>query len=490
MMKMSSDFTLSKYMQILLSSKFPQFNLLSAEEFIEFLKKRGIHRTISDLEYYDKMKIVKPVLRLKGSLKDSIFRRCHKNVGMLLLHEYVDNDLILLPDDNDFQPWDQWIDDDKNPLCMYYHPFQIVGFDHITRGLQIRLTPQILEKVTNANEYLSKVIVRYNEKIQGWQKSVKDAWLPRIGFLMLLEEAYAVHVREEYYSGKSFGNTFDKWQDWRYEEFSTKSIMKNSPLDKGGIIDLYHLLARINHDDPLGHWSPLLKILKRSRRRELESQALLSQDYYELAELVSRFIKEHFNEAMLEPDDLGNDGWKERVFGTPFDYNSKKTQKLILDHFLFLRPPRVAIVYEGSTEDKIIKKIIDALFIYLPTSGLLLCNAEGGDNIAKNFQGYFTMAKENEIDVFVIVDKDKKSIVDEHQRSGIIKENMNKVWENDFEYDNFGTDAVINKVNEILTEQNLAKIEKSEIDKKLQNPDVMLMNAIATEVSLGSRSSE
>lgn len=468
-------------MKILLDSKFSQFNLLSAEEFLAYVKKRGIHRKISDLEYYDKIQVVKPVLRLRGSLHERLVKKCTKNLSIYTLENYKQENLIELSSDDDYKPWKTWLDEHNDPLCMYYHPAQIVGFDHITKGVQLNLSPQKFLEITNPEEYVSMVKEKYSKNLEGWQKAVQDSWLPRIGFLMLLEESYAIHVRQEYFRGKSDENTFDKWQDWKFEKFSPESIMENSPLDKEKILALYSLLARINHDDPIGDWYPLQYIIKRSRKRQLFGLALLSQDYYEFATMVSHFIHDLYDETVLEPDDLGNDGWKERIFGAPFDYATKKTQNSILDYFLFNPPPNVAIVYEGSTEELIIKKILDALDVYLPKSGLLLHNAEGASNIESNFESFFKLAKEQEIDCFVIVDNDKKEIVENFLRNGKIKTDMYIVWQNDFEFDNFGIDIVIAAVNEILTSKSAKPIAVEKVKNQVDE-GVMLMNAISSDV--------
>lgn len=187
-------------------------------------------------------------------------------------------------------------------------------------------------------------------------------------------------------------------------------------------------------NDPIDHWFPLQYLLKRSQKQKLGGKALVSQDCYEMAEMVSHFIHDLTKERMPDPDEVGNEGWKERIFGKPFDYNSKKTQKAILDHYLFHRPPLIALIYEGETEHEIIKKIFDALYIFDEKSGIIRCNARGADNIEKNFDGYFEMAKENEIKPFVIVDKDHESVITDHTRNGNIKDGMGVVWSNDFEY--------------------------------------------------------
>ena len=103
-------------MKILLDSKFSQFNLLSAEEFLAYVKKRGIHRKISDLEYYDKIQVVKPVLRLRGSLHERLVKKCTKNLSIYTLENYKQENLIELSSDDDYKPWKTWLDEHNDPL--------------------------------------------------------------------------------------------------------------------------------------------------------------------------------------------------------------------------------------------------------------------------------------------------------------------------------------------------------------------------------------
>jgi len=478
---MTEESTLSKSMKVVLNGKFPQFQLLSTEEFLYYLKKRGIKRDISDLEYYDKTNVIKPILRLGGSLHDNSFKRCSKNQTFNTLQIYLENDLIIFPHDDDFQPWSKWLDKFDEPVCMYYHPAQIVGFEHLTNIISLNLNPQRFLEIKDPQKYVSNVQKNYLEKLERIQKVVKDSWVPRIGFLILLEEAYSVDVKQEYFGISHEEKSFEKWQKWRSDEFSTQTIIDNSQIDKDKIFELHHHLARINYDDPLGNWFPLQQILKKSRKRQLTGLGLISQDYYEFAEMVSNFIEDHFKEKTVAPDCLGGD-WHARIFGEPFDYDSKKTQKAILDYYLFYPPIKVAILFEGSTENYVIKKIIESLNIFMPKSGLSLHNLEGADNLQSNFDSFFKLAKKQKIDGFVILDQDKKNMVEELVRRGSINDDMYVVWENDFEFDNFGIEKVVEIVNVFLEGKKAKTIVLKHVKNRLENGDVMLMAAISEEV--------
>ncbi|AIF82330.1 hypothetical protein NTE_00248 [Candidatus Nitrososphaera evergladensis SR1] len=67
----------------------------------------------------------------------------------------------------------------------------------------------------------------------------------------------------------------------------------------------------------------------------------------------------------------------------------------------------------------------------------------------------------------------------EHQARGIIKTGMSRAWNKDFEYDNFGTKRVVEKVAELLAGKvNGATLSVEEVEEKMKNGSV-LMNAIS-----------
>jgi len=79
--------------------------------------------------------------------------------------------------------------------------------------------------------------------------------------------------------------------------------------------------------------------------------------------MVGTFIYDLTDERMPDANDLMGGGreWKTRLFGESFDYKTTVIQKRILDNYLIDRPFRIALIYEGDTEDVVIKRIFEAL---------------------------------------------------------------------------------------------------------------------------------
>ena len=164
--------------------------------------------------------------------------------------------------------------------------------------------------------------------------------------------------------------------------------------------------------------------------------------------------------------------------------SNKQTQKRILDNYLVNRPYRIALIYEGDTEDFVIKSIFDALYVDQDRDGIFLHNAEGQGNIQHYVNSFAPLAKADEIDIFLILDMDTnwQEIVEDFKRQRFIKDNMYHIWEKDFESDNFNIDQVINTVNTMLREKNQKEIRKEDVIQKLSVQSIGIMKAISDVV--------
>lgn len=56
---------LSKYIELMPNSKLPQSSFLSSNDLSQFVHGIEIHLNTKDLEFYDKVGVFKPALRLK-----------------------------------------------------------------------------------------------------------------------------------------------------------------------------------------------------------------------------------------------------------------------------------------------------------------------------------------------------------------------------------------------------------------------------------------
>src|SRR5215207_970046 len=295
-----------------------------------------------------------------------------------------------------------------------------------------------------------------------------------------LRESQVTRYYKEYW--KPF---FERWRLWRKTEFDPENIRKIGNLSIEEIKEWYYLLCHLGYDtDPLSEWFVLLQLISNTKKNKLTDKALIAQEYYKLARMVALFLYDLTKEKMPDPDDQmdGSGGtWKSEIYGEPFDYNNKQSQKRILDNYLVSRPYRIALIYEGDTEDFVIKSIFDALYVDQDRDGIFLHNAEGQGNIQHYMNSFAPLAKADEIDIFLILDRDMKwqDIVEDFKRQRFIKDNMYHIWQRDFESDNFEVGQVLDIVNIILKEKNQKEIRKEDVIQKLSNPTIGLMKAVA-----------
>jgi hypothetical protein len=304
---------------------------------------------------------------------------------------------------------------------------------------------------------------------------------------MLLQEAYGYPafgtlILNPYEDRSIF---FEKWKTWRLASFHPEHIKKDSGMSIDDTKAWYQELAILaNINDPLANWFVLLQLINRAKKEKLKKDALLSQEYYKLARMVAFFIYDLTTEKMFDPDDVIDEQkgkWKREKYGEPFDYETKTIQHKILDNFLIDRPYMMALVYEGDTEDGVIKMIFDALYVDPERDGLFLYNAEGQGNVERNLYGLAELARKNEMDIFLILDRDARwsRIILDFKNYGYIKEGKCHVWNKDFESDNFAINETLDKVNYILSEKCLKIIKKEELEEKMSNPNIFLRKAIS-----------
>ncbi len=471
-------------MELLLQSQFPQFRLFSPDEFIGFLRNRGVRLSRADLEFYDKKGIIRPALRLNRPIVNQNGQKYASMYfeGTNSWKELYKDNLIEFSIDGDFKPWKNFLDESDEKTWQYYHSFQFVPIRRLIMGSGYHFSSASFENNTDYQKLFEQLKKDNIERLKVTQES-SAKYVSKIGLLMLLEEPYAPYVKG--YHAPSFDNknSLKEWHEWKKNYFKPKQILESTGLSVDDVKHWYEWLTTEGYFlDPLADWSSLLTLIRRGKKRKLKDDALLAQDYYDLAKIVAFFIKDLTGEVMTDPDEWGqgNEGWKSRFYGSPFDPSTGQTQTRVLDDYLKQRPIKLALVYEGETEDVVIKKILSALYIDKPENiGLVLHPAKGSGNITtQNLDGLITLAEKTNVSVFVIVDKDAELKLKKHIERGTIKPGMYHVWKNDFEYDNFGVSFVVNKINQKLSSLSLGNISEDIIKERMATNNISLMKAV------------
>jgi len=258
---------LSNFMKIILESQFPQSDLLQGKQFLDFLGKRGLRVSIEDLEYYDENGTVRPVLRLNRPLaKEGPMKYAAMMTDIFSMRHLFKQGWIELPRDDDFQPWQNYRDGYEDKTWLYYHPFQFASIRRLMIGQAFKLGPRHFKQMKDvqASFELMKESVERTESVS--QKVGIESWIPRVGLLMLLEEAYRPHLGS--LSINEHDSAFvEKWSDWRVNKFSPHEILTRSGMTVAQVKEVYNVLASEGHMvDPLASWYPLLRLIKRSSK--------------------------------------------------------------------------------------------------------------------------------------------------------------------------------------------------------------------------------
>lgn len=100
---------ITRYVKLMLNSRFPVSNLMNSKDFLKYLSIRGFSTTEKELEYYDKLGLLRPAIRLRRpKLNETKYPNPkYKYVGtdIFALQYYNTIGSIEFPVDGDFQPW-------------------------------------------------------------------------------------------------------------------------------------------------------------------------------------------------------------------------------------------------------------------------------------------------------------------------------------------------------------------------------------------------
>lgn len=465
-----------KYIDIMLNSDFPQSYLLDLNEFLKFLKDMGFKTNLRDLEYYDEKGILKPAARLNlKQVRSKLpkYETIFSDIFTMKEVYYKEGRLEIVR--NDFQPWKNYKDDLEHKTILYYHPFQFLPLRRLEMGLHFTLKGYHFDNENDQKRRFTFMKNTILERLKSSKKNYNEFWAARIGLLVLLDEAYGPLVKGFRININEDSNKYyKKWKEWRKKKFEPRRLLKICNLSLKDVKLFYDVVATDGQSvDPLENWYVLQRIIKKSWLLRLKNEAFQAQQCYKLSWMLYKFILDLSGEKMFEPDDImdgnGHGAWKKDVYGSPFNYNTRKTQKNILDIFLINRQFRAGIVFEGDTEEIVIESILRALDVDKKKDGLFLHNAEGQLNIGENLRAMYGLSSLENISLFIILDNDNKVKKIKEKLQKFMKTKSIKIWKGDFENDNFGVVRVLQEINKELKARNFEEIKRNEVLKKLND---------------------
>lgn len=305
---------------------------------------------------------------------------------------------------------------------------------------------------------------------------IQDFYLPEIRS----DQRFGEH-RD--YSGKAaIGGTyfFGKAQyllsavrEWRQNNidagvFNPVHFLAASGLDEEALARwIRHFVHLAESIDPLLKWQQLVRYFSYSKRQELEYEALLAQDFYEMAEILKLFARDLKPEAYAnELSDLTDSAQRKRSSNVPQwkieRYGESLSRPYEMLEFLSneydLNPrPRAIVLTEGQ-EWRAIKKLY-AYHGYDPELlGIEFRSISGEGNFSlANWQCFIEYMHEKQVLIYFLLDREGHT---ESQAKRLLKKKRTfsfpglkkvvpsqdriRVWAQSFEESNF-TDAQIKR---------------------------------------------
>jgi hypothetical protein len=439
---------------------------------------------------------LRPALRLRrpklNQTKYTYFKYKYVGINIFALQFYNTIGLIEFPADGDFQPWPKYIQDDED-TWLFYHPYQILQIDHIPFDINYPLKTHRIEMLSN-KQNLVDICDRVNQSIEQTKKFQLSNWIPRVGLLILLDDYYGRGVKKNIpvnaFDPVSATEKHLHLRNWA-KTFSPVHTMMLCGMKIEQLEEYYTSLSvHARKIDPISEWFLLQRLIKKSRKYDLKNKALLAQEYYGYSFMVGQFIWDISHKKMPEPDDIcrsDSGKWKERIYGEPFDYDTKKTHSQILKYFLVDRPIELVIIVEGETEEKVIELILEARGVDRERDGLFVYNIQGQDNLL-HLKPLFRVSQLIDITIFGMVDNDRNvnnkiQKMRQYARDlGYEKDIRIHIWDRDFETDNFGIDKVVSKVNQLLSEKGYSKINPLEIESRMKSTGDALIKSVEKEI--------
>jgi hypothetical protein len=474
----------------LLKLEVPQFELLDSDKFVDFLRARDIRVSEEQLEHFEKIGFLYPVLRLRRPVtkEDNETRYCGIMSSSWYLKKYLEAGLLEFPNQENFRPWSNYVDKDgEENTFIYYHPYQVFLLDRFLNLTTVTLTSSYIENATNAEKMLEQAKEMYRH-VKNAFLNARPKLVEQIGLLLQLQNAYQpsyrgiVHLTWDQ-------NSLEQWENWRVNVFSPPAVLKDIGISPKEVTELRDYFAAQGHFvDPMTSWYSLVRLISFYKKERLKGKALLAQDYYEIVGILNFFLKDLTGEEQPEPDDIvdGRRGrWKDSYYGMKFDYRNEKIRRKIVSDYLYVTIPKVVLLVEGESEETAINVLMGGFGRVPEQDGIAIHNFEGTGGISSyNASAVLRIAKKQEVGRYLIIDNDEgaKELVEELvERLNLLDSNCYRMWDTDFEGDNFTLDEITEIVNAKLSSIGLQPILAKEVeDRRTINPKEKVWKTIQT----------
>ncbi len=331
----------------------------------------------------------------------------------------------------------------------YFSTFQIyqVWYVHI-RG------DQALESGSSADDSGLENLLRLLIKIQ-------DFYLPETRSNQRSGEYRDHHgaaaIGGTHFSGKTqyMLSVFREWRQRNIKEgyFDPAKALSTTELDLDALIhwrERFEVSAK--EIDPLSNWRMLVKYIRYGKRQQLKFEALLAQDFYEMASLLELFVTDLDVKHKYQP----NPSQREILsYGDSISHPYEMLE--FLSNGYDLNPNPRAIIFTEGEEWKAVERLF-TFYDYDPELlGIEFRSISGTGNFSlANWQGFIEYMHEKQTLVYFLLDNEGRAVKEANRLlnknrifafPGLEKVTLRdriRIWAQSFEESNF-TDAEIKR---------------------------------------------
>ena len=343
--------------------RYLQNSPLSVDHFIKFCKKRGVITQKKELEFFEKEKLLFPIMRFdrplvegeqvrfkkpdgrelhmsaghalqEGEIKiENYIKRTYSNISFAqnnksTLKQFVEEGYLFSPAEKDlWEPWDSFFgekdsDHVSERVLSFYSSFQIYWL----RELKRHFTYTVNLACDNVSIKPPFIFAGNRAKIEIDERTEERtfSWLP-------LRDEEAVLLREEcvkfdiflkfllsvqsvyfHYIQSGGGRVQLSISDEKLKEitknFKLEGVLEELSLSVEDVVEWYRKISS-KSQDMLGikgaDWVQLLKNISWDKKDKLEDDVRLGIDYLQWAVMLKRIIEEYLEREILDIDEIG-----------------------------------------------------------------------------------------------------------------------------------------------------------------------------------------
>ncbi len=227
-------------------------------------------------------------------------------------------------------------------------------------------------------------------------------------------------------------------------KFIPQNELRASKLDNESLISWVESITQYaEHLDPLLPWKSLVRFIAYERRQDLKGKALLAQDFYEVAEMLTLFARDlgiaapaaisldwQYDRYPLQPFNASGT----RRNATPWELQKYGREDLARPYAMLeyltnefeLNPKPLAIIFTEGEEWRGLRKLFIRTGIDPDLLGVEFRSLWGGGNFSlKKWQGFIEYMHEKQVLIYFVLDRENNV---ERQREKFIRaERMNRL---------------------------------------------------------------